>query len=423
MALRFCQILSAVAKKASDKIRQNQLLNGVTWRIWQDGDWRAYARMGGKNHFARAASKQALLEKLRSRSPKIASFGKWISPADAAAFAEAKTILQGTGAGLIEAARFYVQHRPPAGVAKVAELAQQFLESREDRSKRYRWTLHHYMIRITEHFGQRGIGEISTQDIERALDGVGGARTRNNYRAAWTTLFRFAQSRGFLPEGKTAPERVTRARIRHGEKSVIPPEWFWRLYEMAPDDQCRVWLLLGGLAGIRSAEIERITPNSLHWDTGWIALDETQTKGHAQLLTGRPRLIPLRPELASKLEPLMSKLSLLIEGRPQHRMEPIARALLGRWPRNGLRDSYISYRVAEIGDVARVADECGNSPQEIYRSYRSIRDLAGNLVTPDQAKKWFSGEVVPRGPASARGARTGTRRPRSSARRGAAARK
>lgn len=410
-------------KKESDKIRQNQLLNGITWRIWQDGDWRAYARMGGKNHFARAPSKQALLEKLRSRSPKIAAFGSWISPTDAAAFGEAKAILQGTGAGLIEAARFYVQHRPPAGVAKVADLAQQFLESREDRSQRYRWTLQHYMHRITEHFGPRGIGEISTPEIEKALDGAGGARTRNNLRAAWTTFFRFAQARGFLPEGKTAPERVTRARIRHGDKSVLPPEWFWRLYELAPDDQCRVWLLLGGLAGIRSAEIARITPDSLHWDTGWIALDESQTKGHAQLLTGRPRLIPLRPELATKLQPLMSKLALLIEGRPQHRMEPIARALLGRWPRNGLRDSYISYRLAEIGDVARVADECGNSPQEIYRSYRSIRDLGGNLVTPEQAKKWFSGDVVPQAPANARAARKETPRPQVSGRRAAAVRK
>jgi hypothetical protein len=32
------------------------------------------------------------------------------------------------------------------------------------------------------------------------------------------------------------------------------------------------------------------------------------------------------------------------------------------WKKNALRHTYISYRVAECADVARVADESGNSP-------------------------------------------------------------
>jgi integrase len=39
---------------------------------------------------------------------------------------------------------------------------------------------------------------------------------------------------------------------------------------------------------------------------------------------------------------------------------------------DGFRHSYITYRVAQIRDVARVADECGNSPNVIKKHYREI---------------------------------------------------
>ena len=35
------------------------------------------------------------------------------------------------------------------------------------------------------------------------------------------------------------------------------------------------------------------------------------------------------------------------------------------WKKNGLRHSFISYRVAEIQNVNQVALECGNSPEVI----------------------------------------------------------
>jgi hypothetical protein len=50
---------------------------------------------------------------------------------------------------------------------------------------------------------------------------------------------------------------------------------------------------------------------------------------------------------------------------------------------NALRHSFISYRVAQIQDVPQVALEAGNSPAMIFGHYRE-------LVTADDAKKWFS---------------------------------
>src|SRR5207245_9258593 len=54
-----------------------------------------------------------------------------------------------------------------------------------------------------------------------------------------------------------------------------------------------------------------------------------------------------------------------------------------KWKQNALRHSFISYRLAEIQDVNRVALEAGNSPKMIDRHYRE-------LVTPEQARTWFA---------------------------------
>ena len=51
--------------------------------------------------------------------------------------------------------------------------------------------------------------------------------------------------------------------------------------------------------------------------------------------------------------------------------------------RNGLRHSFISYRLALIQDAAKVALEAGTSPQMIFSNYRE-------LVTADEAQAWFA---------------------------------
>lgn len=53
------------------------------------------------------------------------------------------------------------------------------------------------------------------------------------------------------------------------------------------------------------------------------------------------------------------------------------------YKKNAFRNSYISYRLAEAKDINAVAYEIGNSPKMIRKYYL-------DLVTPEQAKAWFS---------------------------------
>jgi hypothetical protein len=59
------------------------------------------------------------------------------------------------------------------------------------------------------------------------------------------------------------------------------------------------------------------------------------------------------------------------------------------WKRNGLRHSFISYRLAIVQDAAKVALEAGNSAKQIFQNYREI-------VTPEKAAIWFS--IAPAAP-------------------------
>ena len=52
------------------------------------------------------------------------------------------------------------------------------------------------------------------------------------------------------------------------------------------------------------------------------------------------------------------------------------------WKRNGLRHSFISYRLAGIKDVGQVSLEAGNSTQMVFKHYRQ-------LVTEEQARAWW----------------------------------
>jgi hypothetical protein len=61
----------------------------------------------------------------------------------------------------------------------------------------------------------------------------------------------------------------------------------------------------------------------------------------------------------------------------------LARALKMEWPRNVLRHSFISYRIAIVKSADQVALEAGNSPAVIFKNYRE-------LATDDEATAWFS---------------------------------
>ncbi len=106
--------------------------------------------------------------------------------------------------------------------------------------------------------------------------------------------------------------------------------------------------------------------------------------------------MPVRYNLADWLEPFRRSHGPVIELRkPAKALEHLAARSGVKRLRNGLRHSWISYRLAIIQDTAQVALEAGNSPRMVFAHYRQ-------LATPAAARQWFglSPQSDPKIPAS-----------------------
>jgi integrase len=125
------------------------------------------------------------------------------------------------------------------------------------------------------------------------------------------------------------------------------------------------------------AELERLDWNAVDLERKMIEVRAGQAK------TASRRVIPISDNLAAWLTPLERKGKIVRTKELQTHVPALARALKIGWPRNVLRHSFISYRIADVKSADQVALEAGNSPSIIFKHYRE-------LTTEEQAEKWFS---------------------------------
>jgi len=135
-------------------------------------------------------------------------------------------------------------------------------------------------------------------------------------------------------------------------------------------------LAIGGFAGLRAAEIERLDWGAVNLERRIIELRAGQAK------TASRRIVPISDNLAAWLSPLPREGRVVPEKVVFVKITKLAKELGINWPHNALRHSYISYRIAKVQSAAQVALEAGNSPAIIFRHYRE-------LVTEDEARQWF----------------------------------
>lgn len=139
------------------------------------------------------------------------------------------------------------------------------------------------------------------------------------------------------------------------------------------------YLVLGGLAGIRSEEQALLTwEENVNWEQEVFDLSAIQTK------MSQRRWIPILPVAKEWLLPFKEKTGpILSYAHPDRR--PAARLKKHglRWRRNGLRDAFASYRLAATNDITKVAREMGNSPQVIFNDYLKV-------LPPRLAEQWWN---------------------------------
>lgn len=194
--------------------------------------------------------------------------------------------------------------------------------------------------------------------------------------------------RVYLPADHKGVPRPTKRRPAKLAVQVFSPEEMWKLLKAATGDQ-RVALAIGGFAGVRADELKPLRWEHINFEECHIVVPDAVAKCEER------RIVPMADNLRAWLLPLrrdtgpecsFANLSIVYERTAKRAGIP--------WKRNGLRHSYISYRVAFIKNVAQVAFEAGNSPVMVHRHYLKC-------VTEATAQRWFdltppgAGKIVP----------------------------
>jgi integrase len=337
---------------------------------------------------------------------------------------------------LAEAVGFYLKRHPVKLELKpVSVLVAEMLAAKQADgcSERYLASLRYCLGKFAARF-HVNISAVAGTDVDAWLRESGLApRTRNNMRSAVRILFSFAKSKRYLPKDHDEIESVAVVKDRGGDIEIFTPAEMREILKCA-DERMVPLLVLGAFAGIRRAEIQRLDWSDVHFDDGIVEI------GAAKAKTASRRIVPMLPNLRKWLArfrhvsgPVVTLNNVSLEmldiarrvnearratwalakgieleklklaerknrklarpagagGKQKGKVPPGAKTAQTEgwapfaWKNNALRHSFISYRVADIQNVAQVALEAGNSPQMIFQHYRE-------LVRPAAAKEWFA---------------------------------
>jgi integrase len=292
---------------------------------------------------------------------------------------ECREVLQPYGKTLRDAAKFYLAHlKTITGSRKVREVVINLLAARvaDGMSARYLADLRVRLGRFANSYGEEMIAGISAGRVDEWLRGLGvGPVTRNTFRRRLAVLFGFAKRRGYLAENPIFD--VERAKEQEREVGILSVIETSRLLACASPEMLPFWTI-GAFAGLRRAEIERLTWSEVDFEGGVIEVKAAKAK------TGSRRLVTMQPNLRKWLTPYRTRVGRVCPVNLQHKInDDRERAGLHTgWPQNALRHSFGSYHLANFNDTSKLALEMGNSPAIIFQHYRQ-------LVKPLQAQRYW----------------------------------
>jgi integrase len=299
-------------------------------------------------------------------------------------FITAKRKLMDYGKTINDATEFLIHHLENIRRCNitVAQLADEVVEAKrkDGRSAKYTYDLRLKLKRFSQDFGNRPIAAVGVSEIDkwlRALDCL--PKSRAQYRANIGVLFSHAERLGMIDRNPVL--RTAKPKLVDAPPEIFAVDELRALLETANRETPDVlpMLAIGAFAGLRDAEIKR-----LDWSEVDLARRYIEVKA-AKAKSARRRIIPIQPNLAAWVAPYSEKKGVVVPVNARKKLDAARKAAgLARWPKNGLRHSFASYRLAAIHDAPRVASELGHtSPQMLYGTYRE-------LVLPEEAERYWN---------------------------------
>jgi len=295
-------------------------------------------------------------------------------------FAQAFTALNGKGT-LLEAAReFAARHSivlPKISVPDAVELLKKQVEA-DGKSEVRQQDYSSVLDRFAKSFNVE-VAALTPKLISDYLVALPfQERTKRNHRDVIKIFSRWLVLRGYLAKGTDLLEGVQNYSARKiGEITTFTPEEMTSLLQNA-SERILPFLVIGGFAGLRHAEISRLDWQDIDLQEGFIEVRAENAK------TDTRRIVPIKENLKAWLLTMAKKSGPVVGlANIANPLSKLAQKAGVKWKHNALRHTYISARVAECADVPRVADEAGNSPTIIRTNYLK-------RMRPAFAAAWFN---------------------------------
>lgn len=274
------------------------------------------------------------------------------------------------------------------------------IETRRKRAERAR--------QFVKVFGTMPVHTLTSPMLVTYYEGAGKAPwTKKSHAKLLSSLFQFAVSHkhasvDLLEELKVANTHLPKIKRGSIRGLVYSPAEMLEILKCARPGLVPEIVLMA-FCGIRRNEIIHREKPALDWsqiklDRGQIDLDIEQAKAEHR------RLAPIPDNAKAWLEPYAKKSGCIALVTDPNKISTMikfdvnkARKANGdetpfHYRKNGFRHSFISYRVADIQDVAKVALEAGNSVEQIHATYREVR-------THEEAAEYFA--ITPKKPGAA----------------------
>ena len=287
---------------------------------------------------------------------------------------------------IIEACRDWVKRNaivlPKISVADAVTKVQQRAVS-DRKSKARQHELGVLLNQFAENF-QCEAHTITPSLISGYLTGLAlSERSKRNHQDAIKHLNRWLVLHGYLAKGTDWMEGVQKySKRKRGEVTIYTPEEISKVMATAKGWEV-AFCSISSFSTIRHSELKRL-------DWAQVELSDKDGESFIEILPmegtksdQRRRLIPIGDNLKAWLRTCQKQSGKVVPVKDSTTL--IARIVKRagvEFKRNALRHSAISYRVAQTGDVPRVADESGNSVQVIRTNYL-------RRVKPSAAVEWF----------------------------------
>jgi integrase len=306
-----------------------------------------------------------------------------LPPGELSAIIQARKELAKHGKTIDDAAAFYLDYleRIRRCNVTVAQLANEVLDAKrkDGMSATYINDLKKRLVRFCADFGERKIAGLTVEELDNWLRALPGSpKSRANYRANVGVLFSYAERRRMIDRNPIL--HTARPKLVDKPPEIFTVDELHALLNAASSGAPDVvpMLAIAAFSGLRDAEIKRLDWSEVDQKRGHIEVKAAKAK------SARRRIVSVQPNLAQWLQPYSGMTGPVVPVNPRKKLELVRKAAkLARWPQNGLRHSFASYRLGATHDAPRVASELGHtSPKMLYSTYRE-------LVLPEEAERYW----------------------------------